>query len=66
MVGKGRGRTSRRTRAALFLLHTTIRHERPAYVNRVRGIQHRRRLLHTIHDRVRPVQRAEVEVMLIR
>lgn len=62
--GEG-GRTSSRPRTALLLLHIAIRHERSTDVNRIRRIQPRRRLLHTMHDRVRPIQRAEIEIMLI-
>ena len=62
---RGDGRTSSRPRTALLLLHITIRHKRPTDINRIRRIQPRRRLLHAMHDRVRPIERAEIEIMLI-
>lgn len=64
--GKGAGeQTSSRPRTPLILLHITIWYQRPADINRIRRIQPRRRLLHAMHDRVRPVQSAEIEIMLI-
>lgn len=58
--------TSRRPRTPLLLLRITIRHQRSTDINRIRSIQKRRRLLHAMHDRVRSIQRAEIEVMLVR